>query len=518
MNSAALRARATYCTIPAVLLLALTAAPLHAQKAPGDQEPIGPDTVVPMIFPVLGKVSWSDWFNPNGLHGRRMHHGEDLMAPKMRPLLAVFDGTVYLHRSRGVGGHNMLNLRGDNGWSVEYMHINNDTPGTNDGLGTENYAFAPGLKSGDHVFAGQLVAYVGNSGNAEHTASHCHFEMWYNAVCYNPAPSLRAAQHLDEPLVKPATPELKPDNGEIRLDGYIRSVDAGSNLLVLDLLSSTKPNGKTVPVHFPQRRYVTLNAGCALQPRGDTTQKLTVADLKPGVSVTIVGEDHGQDKAVVARLGTVEMSAPRIEIPVFDPRHEQASVRRLTPLPGFAPATNVGSEKVREVENPLPQPRPVSAPLPPPSRLAVRVAEIVNGYRKMAGLPVLTLDARLCAAARRHSRDMASREFCAHVGSDGSQLADRVADTGYRALHGVELVASSTDSPERVLLSMLLANPEGRRYLLSSTFREIGFAACRRVSDSGAPHDPYRWTFVFTEPRPTPPTAAIVQNGPRSGE
>src|SRR5205085_6773500 len=87
------------------------------------------------VFPVAGKVWWNDWFNPDGLRPMRIHHGQDIFAPKMTPLVAVFDGVVWLRPASRPGGHNMLYLFGDNGLQARYMHINNDTPGTDDGNG-----------------------------------------------------------------------------------------------------------------------------------------------------------------------------------------------------------------------------------------------------------------------------------------------------------------------------------------------------------------------------------------------
>ncbi len=190
--------------------------------------------VIPMVFPVTGKVNWVDTYNPNGEGGKRMHHGEDLMAPKLRPLVAAFNGTVRL-RSGGEGGHYMIFLLGAEGLTALYCHVNNDTPGTNDGKGGDRWAFAPGLKSGDRVTAGQWLGYVGNSGNAEGGAPHCHFELTQNGVYLNPAPSLREARHLATAGTKlpgsetnsllrapepPASPQTEPEREEIERKSF----------------------------------------------------------------------------------------------------------------------------------------------------------------------------------------------------------------------------------------------------------------------------------------------------------
>ncbi|MBS1718626.1 MAG: M23 family metallopeptidase [Armatimonadetes bacterium] len=158
-------------------------------------EPISVD----MVFPVAGECHWEDSFLAPRDHGRR-HHGEDLLAPKMTPLVAAFDGTVYLSRGHGNAGYSVT-LNGDNGYRAFYAHLNIDRPGTADGSGLDEYAFAEGLKNGDHVSTGQLLGYVGDSGNARGGATHCHFELSDPAQrVFNPAPSLSVARRILAPL------------------------------------------------------------------------------------------------------------------------------------------------------------------------------------------------------------------------------------------------------------------------------------------------------------------------------
>jgi murein DD-endopeptidase MepM/ murein hydrolase activator NlpD len=151
----------------------------------------------PMMFPVLGQVSWSDtYLAPRG--DGRQHEGQDLMGSKMQKLLACVTGTIVELRHRSTG--NSLYLKGDDGWYYCYLHINNDRPGTDDGSNSFANAFAPGMATGTRVTKGQHIAYLGDSGNAEGTAPHCHFEIrmpnarWYNAAAVNAKYSLDAAE------------------------------------------------------------------------------------------------------------------------------------------------------------------------------------------------------------------------------------------------------------------------------------------------------------------------------------
>ena len=93
-----------------------------------------------------------------------------MMADKMVPVVAAAAGTIGWVSSTCCA----LEIEHDDGWSSMYIHLNNDTPGTDDGLG---WGIMPGLERGVHVDAGQLIGWVGDSGNAEWTGSHLHFEL-----------------------------------------------------------------------------------------------------------------------------------------------------------------------------------------------------------------------------------------------------------------------------------------------------------------------------------------------------
>lgn len=196
-------------------------------------QPAGAEHVRPMMFPVLpdpvlGKATWSDTYLAPRSGGRR-HEGQDLMGNKMLKLLACVSGTVVELR-HGSGG-NSLYLKGDDGWYYCYLHINNDAPGTDDGSNSFEHAFATGLKKGDKVTKGQHLAYLGDSGNAESTGAHLHFEIrmphanWYNASAVNAHYSLKAAEPAQ--LGGGSTPE--PDDTPYATTGpfvpYARAED-----------------------------------------------------------------------------------------------------------------------------------------------------------------------------------------------------------------------------------------------------------------------------------------------------
>jgi peptidoglycan hydrolase-like protein with peptidoglycan-binding domain len=130
-----------------------------------------------LTFPLDGPHHFSDTFWASRSHG--FHEGQDIMADKMVPVVAVADGVVRLINWTASQSMNpsrccTLVLRHDDGWESWYLHLNNDTLDTDDG---EGWGIVEGITPGTRVVAGQHIGWVGDSGNAESTASHVHFEL-----------------------------------------------------------------------------------------------------------------------------------------------------------------------------------------------------------------------------------------------------------------------------------------------------------------------------------------------------
>ncbi len=145
-----------------------------------------------MVFPIAGPRTVLSVFGAERDGGERTHKGVDLAAPKLTPVVAVKDGTVVRLNRAGVS----VVVKHDDGWSSWYVHLNDDTFGTDDGLGV---GILPGLEVGSRVSAGQVIGWIGDSGNAERTPPHLHFELrtpWGEAI--DPLRSLRASWWVDE--------------------------------------------------------------------------------------------------------------------------------------------------------------------------------------------------------------------------------------------------------------------------------------------------------------------------------
>ncbi|MDX1933019.1 MAG: M23 family metallopeptidase [Capsulimonadales bacterium] len=270
---------------------------------------------VPMVFPILGRgYGFSDQFGAQR-DGHR-HLGQDLFAPKMTPLVAVFDGTIHHYsyggRADGSAPHHILRLDGDNGYTAKYMHVNNDTPGTNDGRGGAGYAFAPGLVSGQQVRAGQFIGWVGNSGNAESTPSHTHFELWGpDGMVTNPTASLRRAARRTRALPDVSVTDERPPVGWLRYDGIVVGVDPGRGVLILNLLATTDRKG-TFAATRPGRTYVRVAPGTVVREE-ETGAAVRFGEILPGQRISLEGRTPARNRKFVAARAAVraERQTPR---------------------------------------------------------------------------------------------------------------------------------------------------------------------------------------------------------------
>ena len=149
-----------------------------------------------LIFPVAGAATYIDDFGQARAGGT--HQGNDLMAAKKTPVVAVEAGKVKFWTTSASAGC-MLYLYGDSGTTYMYIHLNNDLTMRNDNRGkcVAGVSYARGLKDGAKVSAGQMIGYVGDSGDANGIASHLHFEVHPGGgAAVSPYPYLQTAQHL----------------------------------------------------------------------------------------------------------------------------------------------------------------------------------------------------------------------------------------------------------------------------------------------------------------------------------
>ena len=138
-----------------------------------------------LAVPVVGarRTELRDTFSD--LRGSaRAHEAIDIMAPRRTPVVAVQDGRIVKLFTSKAGGLTIYQFDPSETFSYYYAHLD---------------GYAPGLHEGQAVQRGELLAYVGSTGNASADAPHLHFAIfrltperqWWKGEPINPYPVLR---------------------------------------------------------------------------------------------------------------------------------------------------------------------------------------------------------------------------------------------------------------------------------------------------------------------------------------
>ena len=114
----------------------------------------------PYVFPVLGPTAFVDTFGAPRTTVS-WHHGDDIFAPPGAPVLAVAAGTLFSVGWNDIGGKRLW-LRDREGNEFYYAHLS---------------AFSALAVESAQVAAGDVLGYVGTTGDAEGTPAHLHFEI-----------------------------------------------------------------------------------------------------------------------------------------------------------------------------------------------------------------------------------------------------------------------------------------------------------------------------------------------------
>jgi hypothetical protein len=232
-----------------------------------------------IIFPVVGKVAYTDAFGQPRPGGP--HLGNDIIAEKKWPAVAAEAGKVKYWTTSSAAGC-MLYLYGESGTTYLYIHLNNDLTLKNDNRGKCVKGTAYTVKNGAKVAAGQQIAYVGDSGDADGRSSHLHFEVHPGGgKAVSPYPYLQKAYRLLF-TAKPGTAFA------LTLTGTV--VSAAIDRLVVNVSTSQAwPSGLTL---------TKLNRTIALTvPETTTVQSLSpTGGLRTVANVTLAAKG---DKIVV---------------------------------------------------------------------------------------------------------------------------------------------------------------------------------------------------------------------------
>jgi murein DD-endopeptidase MepM/ murein hydrolase activator NlpD len=189
----------------ALIAIALAALPAGAQSRPGIR--IFSGSLVPdftylrsvaamhLLLPVSGVQTRQlrDTYR-EARSGGREHDAIDISAPRGTPVIAATDGTILRLHQGSLGGNSIYQLAPDGRTRFYYAHLDR---------------YAEGLHPGQEVKRGDVIGYVGDTGNAAPGDTHLHFSIailqdvhrWWEGHNLNPYPILHgdyASPDVDE--------------------------------------------------------------------------------------------------------------------------------------------------------------------------------------------------------------------------------------------------------------------------------------------------------------------------------
>ncbi|MBB3781152.1 murein DD-endopeptidase MepM/ murein hydrolase activator NlpD [Xanthomonas campestris] len=189
---------ASSATAPAAAAPAVAASPSTGTAGAADAPAVAASAPSPdaasagsgLLIPVQGISSGQlqNTFTDARSEGR-VHDAIDILAPTGTPVIAVADGTVEKLFNSERGGLTIYQFDPAGTYCYYYAHL-------------ERYA--DGLAEKQSIKRGQIIGYVGSTGNADPAAPHLHFEIhrlgpekqWWKGEVLNPYPVL----HGDQPL------------------------------------------------------------------------------------------------------------------------------------------------------------------------------------------------------------------------------------------------------------------------------------------------------------------------------
>jgi len=234
-----------------------------------------PLTVSHEIFPVVGThAAFVDTYGAlrSDVPGN-WHHGDDIFAPLGTPVVAVADGTINRVGWNPVGGWRLW-VRDDGGDEFYYAHLSGYTRAT--------------LRS-KRVRAGEVIGFVGNTGDAITTSPHLHFEIHPRSLLHleyngavDPTGYLHRWTHIDHVRApKPAHPALPPQ----------QAVRAQARGVWRELLSARHlvPHRAAVKPTFPHQRSLASAEPAAPPTETPRPSHATPALLVVGPLVLLTG-------------------------------------------------------------------------------------------------------------------------------------------------------------------------------------------------------------------------------------
>ena len=136
-----------------------------APRVPSLPAPVAADSIPPaLMVPVRGVAPARVPDTFNAMRGGRTHRAIDFLAPRGTPVIAVADGQVYRLRSTGPGGLAVYATDSTRRWMFYYAHLDR---------------FRDGLTEGTKLAQGDVIGFVGTTGNAPSDTPHLHFQLMH---------------------------------------------------------------------------------------------------------------------------------------------------------------------------------------------------------------------------------------------------------------------------------------------------------------------------------------------------
>lgn len=145
-----------------------------------DDDPVE-EIPIPVMFTLALARIYSD-FGDDRDGGARSHEGQDLLAPRGTPIASPTDAVV-VRTGTGSSSGITVTTRNPGGETFIYMHLD---------------AIAEGIKVGTVLKPGQILGFVGDTGNAKGGVTHLHFEIRDGRTPTDPYPRLEREFTLEE--------------------------------------------------------------------------------------------------------------------------------------------------------------------------------------------------------------------------------------------------------------------------------------------------------------------------------
>jgi murein DD-endopeptidase MepM/ murein hydrolase activator NlpD len=159
--------------------------PSPAEPAPAaTPTPAAADRPAPLAMPIAGVDPHTLKSNFSDTRGGHAHEALDIMAPRGTAVLAVAEGNVVKLFTSKQGGLTVYQFDNSGTWCYYYAHLDR---------------YAPALKEGTLLRKGDVLGYVGSTGDASPDAPHLHFAIfklgpekhWWQGTAIDPLPQLR---------------------------------------------------------------------------------------------------------------------------------------------------------------------------------------------------------------------------------------------------------------------------------------------------------------------------------------